>query len=114
MPAMPTARMATPIKVPHTLTRPGLIVVEPRKEHASDGSQESRRDKRGDGVALDRNAVQRRGPGVGANSIEIAADRQMFEHEPQDEREPENVKSGDGQAKNHSAVQRQKSVRQTA
>ena len=30
MPEMPIARMMTPTSVPQTLTRPGLIVVEPR------------------------------------------------------------------------------------
>ena len=42
MPAMPTARIATPTIVPQTLTRPGLIVVEPRKAPTSAGSRYSR------------------------------------------------------------------------
>ena len=41
MPEMPTARMATPTIVPQTLTRPGLIVVEPRKAPTSAGSRNS-------------------------------------------------------------------------
>ena len=39
MPEMPTARMRTPTIVPQTLTRPGLIVVEPRKAPTSAGSR---------------------------------------------------------------------------
>ena len=39
---MPTARMMTPTIVPQTLTRPGLIVVEPRKAPTSAGSRYSR------------------------------------------------------------------------
>ena len=39
MPEMPTARMRTPNIVPQTLTRPGLIVVEPRKAPTSAGSR---------------------------------------------------------------------------
>ena len=31
MPEMPTARISTPTMVPHTLTRPGRIVVEPEE-----------------------------------------------------------------------------------
>ena len=42
MPEMPTARIATPITVPQTLTRPGLIVVEPRNAPTSAGSRNSR------------------------------------------------------------------------
>ena len=41
MPAMPMARIATPTIVPQTLTRPGLIVVEPRKAPTSAGSRYS-------------------------------------------------------------------------
>ena len=41
MPEMPTARMTTPTTVPQTLTRPGRIVVEPRKAPTSAGSRNS-------------------------------------------------------------------------
>jgi hypothetical protein len=39
---MPTARIITPTMVPQTLTRPGLIVVDPRKAPTSAGSRNSR------------------------------------------------------------------------
>ncbi len=42
MPEMPTASTTTPTMVPQTLTRPGLIVVDPRKAPTRAGSRYSR------------------------------------------------------------------------
>ncbi len=42
MPEMPTARMMMPMIVPQTLTRPGLMVVEPRNAPTSAGNRNSR------------------------------------------------------------------------
>ena len=39
---MPTASMRMPNTLPQTLTRPGLIVVEPRKAPTSAGNRKSR------------------------------------------------------------------------
>ncbi len=36
---MPTARIATPNTVPQTFTRPGLMVVDPRKAPTSAGNR---------------------------------------------------------------------------
>mgnify|MGYP000113661442 CR=1 FL=1 len=41
MPEIPTARIITPTMVPQTLTRPGLIVVDPRNAPTSAGSRNS-------------------------------------------------------------------------
>ena len=41
MPEMPTARIATPMMVPQTFTRPGLMVVDPGNAPASAGNRNS-------------------------------------------------------------------------
>ena len=74
---MPTARMMTPIMVPQTLTRPGLMVVEPRKAPTSAGrryssptlawpilSFEARRDSSGRLLGMPRKLLALRGEGL--------------------------------------------------
>ena len=138
MPEMPIARIVTPTTVPQTLTRPGLIVVEPRKAPTSAGSrysrptlawpmrslrgeqdagesgQKARGDEGEDRVAADRNAVELGGLRIGADGVEVAADRQIFEHEPERDRQREHVVAGDRQAEQVGAVQRIEGVRSDA
>ena len=127
---MPIARMTTPTTVPQTLTRPGLIVVEPRKAPTSAGRRYSRptlawpirslaarrtpakavekprSDEGEDRVAADRNAVQGGGFRIGADRVEVAADRQVFEDEPERDRERQDVEAGDRQTEQVGPVQR--------
>ena len=51
---------------------------------------------------------------VGADGVEVAADRQVFEDDPQHERDGQHVEAGDRQAEDHGAVERVEAVRQHA
>jgi len=105
MPEMPTARIATPTMVPQTLTRPGLIVVEPRKarpgpaagirgrrwparskarrqQQPGEGAEHAGGHEGADDEAPARDAVQLGGPGIGADRIEAAADRKKLAGNP--------------------------------
>ena len=134
MPEMPIARIATPAIVPHTLTRPGLIVVEPRKaptsarqqifetdarlpdaqtrgqQNAGEAGQRAGANKRRDGVAAYGNAIERGRLGVGADGVEIPPDRQIFQGQPEDDREREHVIAGDWQVEHEQAGEGVKAV----
>ena len=135
---MPIARIVTPITVPQTLTRPGLMVVEPRNAPTSAGSRYSRptlawpmrsfearmhagergdhprSDKGDDRVSPNRHAVEFGRLWIRAYRVEIAADRKILEHKPETDRQREHVVAGDRQAEKQGAVQCVEGVRQHA
>ena len=53
------------------------------EQHAGQRRQAARGDEGADDEAADRDAVERRGLRVGADGVEVAADRQVFEDDPQ-------------------------------
>ena len=113
MPEMPTARIKTPNIVPQTLTRPGLIVVEPRNAPTSAGKQivepdirltdpelggqhaageagdQPGGDEHADDVGADRDAVQCGRFLVGADRVDVPTERQPLADDPESDGQDE-------------------------
>ena len=85
-----------------------------REQDACDPGQSAGGHEGRDRVALHRNAVERRRFRIGADRIEVSADRKIFEHEPHHEGEAKHVEPGDGQPDNARRVEMQETVRQHA
>ena len=83
------------------------------EQDAGEGGEQAGGDEGDDRVAANRHAVERRRLRIGADRVEIAADRQIFEDEPKRDRQREHVEAGDRQAEQIGAVQRERTLRAT-